>query len=46
MARAFLKRAISGRARYEIAQFDRASASVAGERTRLRRPGVRAICDG
>jgi hypothetical protein len=46
MARAFLKCAISGRARYEIARFDRASASVAGERARLRRPGVEAICDG
>jgi hypothetical protein len=30
----------------EIARFDRASASVAGERTRLRRPAVRATCDG
>jgi|HubBroStandDraft_3_1064219.scaffolds.fasta_scaffold02784_3 hypothetical protein len=46
MARAFLKFAISGRAPYEIARLDRASASVAGGRTQQRRPGVRAICNG
>jgi hypothetical protein len=46
MARGFLKCAIAGRERHDIARFDRASASVAGERTRLRRSGVTAICDG
>jgi hypothetical protein len=44
MVRNFMKCAISGRARYEIARFDRASASVAGAGERT--PGVRAICNG
>jgi hypothetical protein len=44
MARNFLKYTISGRARYEIARFDRASARIAGAGERT--PGVRAICNG
>ena len=46
MARALLKYPISGRARYAAERFDRASVNGAGGRTRLRRPEVRAICDG
>lgn len=41
MAKAFLRWAIAGWARS-----DGASANVADARTRRRRPGVRAICDG